>query len=188
MNKNLITLLISIVAFSLLYTIALPLYTDTGLNLLEKKSIMVLQSENEELKQSLDTAKSLATYVQTESINFNEIPPIEKMRIDMSIPKKIDLVRVINDVNQMANNNNLAIEGTRFARSSQGASNIPNLNFYKIDFTLEGSYSDFKNFVKVVENSLQLYTIKTISFTKTDDARTPEFKFNVSLETYETNN
>ncbi len=191
MNKTILNSAIFIIAFLLMYSFAYPFYNGGGLKVFpDKRSVTELQGENKELEDSYDTAKSLSQNTKSESAAFANIDQVQRTRINAAIPKEVDISRTINDINQLVKNSNMKMTDIKFTKNTNGSRTLNKLTVYQLNFSLEGSYPDFKSFARAMENSLQLYTIKAISFSDSSaaDEGVGLFKYNMTVDSYETKN
>jgi Tfp pilus assembly protein PilO len=191
MNKTILNSAIFIVAFLLMYSFAYPFYNGGGLKVFpEKKSVTELQAENKELSDSYGIAKSLSQNTKSESAAFAGISQQEKDRINLAIPKEMDISRTINDINQLVKNTGLKMTDIKFTKNSNSSKTLSKLTVYQLNFSLEGEYPKFKTFLKSMENSLELYTVKSISLAESTGAEDAAglFKYNMTVDAYETKN
>jgi Tfp pilus assembly protein PilO len=174
-----------------MYSFAYPFYNGGGLKVFpEKKSVTELQAENKELSDSYGIAKSLSQNTKSESAAFASISQQEKDRINLAIPKEMDISRTINDINQLVKNTGLKMTDIKFTKNSNSSKTLSKLTVYQLNFSLEGEYPKFKIFLKNMENSLELYTVKSISLAESTGVEDGAglFKYNMTVDAYETKN
>lgn len=191
MNKTILNSAVVIIAFFVAYLFAYPFYNGGGLKVFpSKKSVTELQGENKELNESYETAKSLSQNTKNESTAFANINKYEKDRINAAIPKEIDISRTVNDINQLIRNNNLKMTDIKFTKNTNSSKTLSKLTVYQINYSLEGKYPEFKKLLKDIENSLELYTIKSLSISEAtgEEDMVGVFKYNVTMNAYETRN
>ncbi len=191
MNKTILNSAIFIISFLIMYSFAYPFYNGGGLKVFpDKKSVIELQGENRELEDSYEIAKSLSQNTKSESAAFANIDQLQRARINAAIPKEVDISRTINDINQLVKNSNMKMTDIKFTKNINGSKTLNKLAVYQINFSLEGSYPDFKGFTRAIENSLELYTIKAVSFSDSSVGQEGLglFKYNMTVDAYETKN
>ncbi len=189
MNKTLINGLLFAVAFAVVWLFAYPLYASTEgiLSILNRKSVQDYKMENIELKSALVTATELGKSGSENVAAYNSLDPNIKNRIGMAIASTVDIPRTLNDISALADQSGMIISDMRFSKTGNAKEKVANISSYEIGFNVKGNYSSFKSLIASIENSLQIYTIKNISFSGETDQTGPAktTKYSVVLELYE---
>lgn len=180
MSKNLFKLLLGVGSFAIYYIILNPLYTGMGSIWQPERSISSLRDLNLQYSETLQQANTL--YAQAENLRtqYNSIPDLAKEKMGLMVPDNVDPVRLLNEVNNIANQTGLAISDLGYISSPQ---TMGNYGTYTVSFTVTTTYSKFKELMHNYETSLRLFTIKNVAFavSQKDSAL---IDFQVKLETY----
>ena len=184
-KENIITIILYIISFCIVYAVAFPIYNGHGINTLGTSNIIYEIAKQKDLKALELTANNLVSSGKAQYLAYSEIDPEKISRIDISIPKKIDIARVVNDISKVADQYKLKMSETKFSKNTN-SKKYNNLNVYDLSFSFEGDYLAFKEFLNEMQNSLQIYNIKSVSFTKSENQiSSGSYKFLLSLEAFE---
>ncbi len=186
-SENLIIIALYLTSFLIVYTVAIPLYSGAGSlkAFPDSSNVMYELARHKDLESLYDEAVKLKDNGLKESVSYKNIDQAKKLRIDLALPKKIDMARVINDLDKIAHSHNMNNTSISFSKipSSSAYSGV---NIYLLNLALEGTYLNFKEYMDAVQNSLQLYNVKSLSFSKSDSQTVAgAYNFSVSLETFE---
>lgn len=190
MNKTYVNGILFASAFAIVWVFAYPLYASTdGIPaFLNRKSVQDYKMENIELQSALVTATELGKTGSENVTAYNALDPNIRTRIGMAIADTVDIPRTLNDISTLADQSGMLISDMRFAKTSN--INDTKISSYEIGFNVKGSYASFKGLISSIENSLQLYTIKNISFSGDSDQSAQStgnrsIKYSVVVELYE---
>ena len=111
------------------------------------------------------------------------------LKIDTALPQKLSLPEFLNFIQKASSQSNLSLRGMSPAVTSslekaaegeprQGRGGIKET---RISFVLAGDYSDFKNFLSILEKSARLIDIENFSFSSSKEG---QFNFNLAIKVY----
>lgn len=148
------------------------------------QNTQVLSAQTSDYGNALNESKNLMS--QRDSLNnqYDQIQQTDLDRIQKMLPDSVDNVRLIIDINGIANKFGLTIKNLQVG-SGDGGTLGPNNNPYgsiSLSFTVSSSYSAFQEFLQSLEQSLRLVDITSVTFTSTDKSNI--YDFNVTLQTY----
>lgn len=176
---------------------AFPLYAGNGQNILNRKSVMDLRKESEQKQNELSLAKELQERAEKETAAYESIDADLKEKINKMIFTTVDIPRLFNDISILVKNSGLKMGNITYAKTS-APDGLNQLNSYKISLSVSGDYLKFRDFMKSMQNSLQLYRISSIFFTsvKSTDTRNAQDlggisggqRFNIVFDVYEFKN
>lgn len=164
-----------------------PTYTAvTGSSNIEEKSITELQSEEKDYTDALVKTAGIERIRTGLAAKFDKIDPEDQKKIEKMLPDHIDSVRLIIDINNIGakygmslNNILLTASGVVPAATSKpvtsSAAPAPDetlsvgpdgsvYNSIKLGFTITGSYGNFIQFLKELEESLRVVDVTSLSF------------------------
>ena len=182
-KDKLINVALFLLSFAFIYMIAYPMYAGSGYNVLGKSNIMFEYAKNRELKNLQAVAIDLKDNGVNQSTAYANVDKYKKSRIETALPSKIDIARVINDIDKMAEKSNVKLSDIKFTKIANNKK-FSELNIYNIGFTMSGDYLNFKSFLSTIEKSLELYNIKNLTISKKDSAEN-EYTYTVTLEAFE---
>lgn len=171
------------------------------------KDVQLLQAEVAENNKTLDIAKKLSTRREELRARFNQISQDEKAELEKLLPDTVDNVRLIIDINNIAEQFGIVIrdisinseEETGTQTSSvrtQGSSfegvieensiqyvDTTKIGVISFSFSVSAKYEVFLEFLKQLEESLRIVDIRNIEINRnTEDGVFYDYK--VTLDTY----
>lgn len=180
-NKNLINLVLISFSALMLYSVAIPAYNGLGDGPLGIKGMVQSYYKNKNITDSLNSAIAISADSDGQVFGYKNINQDYLTKLDQSIPTKKEIIRNINDVDLLAKDNKLKITSIKFTKPVQ----IKNIKSHVLTLSATGDYFAFSNFLKKLETSLELYSIKTLTITTDPIENT--LGYNLTIETYETN-
>lgn len=181
----------------IMWFFAFPLYAGNGQNILNRKSVMDLRKESEQKQNELALAKELQERAEKETAAYESIDADLKDKINKMIFTTVDIPRLFNDISILVKNSGLKMGSITYAKTS-APDGLNQLNSYKISLSVSGDYLKFRDFMRSMQNSLQLYRISSIFFTSvksTDTRNTQDVggisggqRFNIVFDVYEFKN
>ena len=185
-TEDLVTGLLYVASAVLLLGFAYPMYNGGGYPILSNSSNVIYEiARNEDIKLLYTEAVNLKNTGVSQATSYTNIDSVKRSRIETAVPLKMDVPRVINDLDKIANKNKMIMVTIGFSKIENN-SKYPSLNVYNFNLSVQGSYSDFRNYIKTIEDSLQIYNIKTLAFSRKENQKeTDNYTFAITLEAYE---
>ncbi len=147
--------------------------------------IIDLQSELAKFKDISDSSNKIVAEQKNLVSKKNSIPTADQDRLKKLLPNNIDNIRLIVEISDIANRENLNIKNISVGEVSQNPGSIgPSGGKYgtlTLKFTVNATYTSFISFLKDLENNLRLIDVTDINFTATNSG---SYDFNVTLNTY----
>jgi cell division protein FtsB len=172
-------LLIAIVA-TLYFEVISPLYSGGGQLLTFDSTITSLRSENASYDATVEQAKLLIAQAGELKQGYEAIPEDKRQDLGVMVPTSIDPVRLIDEVNSIAEQNGFVLSDVSYIDSNnlgKGRSG------YTVSFITKGNYLRFTELIKSLEKSLRIFVVTSVSFsapTQAGDLTT----FQVRLDSY----
>ena len=185
-KENIIIISLYAISIFLIIGVAYPIYSGGGLKVLPNTSnIMYELARYDSLKDLELEALKLKDNGIIQAENYINISQDKKSRIDVSIPEKIDIGRKINDLAKIAQAHKMKMSDIKFSKNTVNKK-FPDLNTYDMSMSLEGEYLNFRDYINTVQNSLQIYNIKSLSFSRSDSQdQVSNYKFSLTVEAFE---
>ena len=183
---NLITpVILIIISIGTFFMYVDPSYRGTNLSS-GVKSIQELQNEDAQYQASLDNTTAIRMKRQALIDKENGINPADLSRLQKLLPDNIDNIKLVIDMNQIAQNHNLTLKDVRLDTSIKTDPNKLGVDISKhgtvgLSFSVTSSYDNFQNFLTDLEKSLRLVEVTDLSVTGSDNGI---YTFSVGLKTY----
>lgn len=150
--------------------------------------VRVLQEDVAKHNEALDKANELRELRGALEDKRNGIDDTNVERLLKLLPNNLDSVRLVLDLDAIAIKYgmrlaNLSIEEKLDTptRGELSAADTRKYNEINIGFTVKGSYTNIRSFIRALESSLRLVDIESISFTEEAEGL---YTFKIDLKTY----
>lgn len=150
-----------------------------------------------------DTALTNATKLQAQrdalNTKYRSLPPASVARLEKLLPNTADNIRLIIDIQQMAQSYGMSLSTIKFdagqgaaaaasgalssASSAEVAAASQDYGTFDLTFSTTATYANFQSFIKDVESSLRLTDIQSVDFSA-GDVQKGTTVFTVKLRTY----
>jgi len=163
------------------------------------EQIGALQERQEEYKDALNAADELFK-LRDELVNkYNSFSTADLRRLQKFLPKQIDDVRLLLDIDQIAEGYDITLEEIEISDVGeknkntkgavrQGDEDDIDLNTLGLSFTFDATYDEFVDFFKDLESSLRIVDITELSFRSVESGENEKYSnvytFSVALQTY----
>ena len=184
--KNIISIIIAIAAIASFVLVVQPQY----------KEIQELQKKSGELEQVLANARKLQSLRDDLLQKRNSLNQSDLVRLEKMIPDNVDNVKLILELQNVANQYNLQIETANTAKEDEVAPGSEkkekkeaslvdiesrDYGIITLNFNLSGSYQNFLSFLRDIERNLRVTDIRNVGFASSG---TDTYNFQLSLDTY----
>lgn len=180
MSKNLLYALMLVSSFALYYVVINPLYTGIGSLWQPEKGIVTLRDSNAQYDAALAKVQSLSEQADALRGQYEAVSPEVKEKMATMVPESIEPVRLMSEVNTIANGTGLIIHDLNYSEIPASAAGTK--GSYAVSFTVNTSYIRFKELMRNYETSLRLFTIKSVVF-NVPTVEGENINFQVRLET-----
>ncbi len=187
--RSLLPILLVGVAITVFFMYTNPAYSGTG-------GILDLQTQEASYNDALSNAKALQSVRDTLAEKYNALPPADLERLSKLLPDNVNNIRLLIDIKGVADKHNMQIQNVKFqtAQNPSPQNSVPtNSNAlaaeskdygpFDLEFSTNGSYSDFVGFVSDIEKSLRIVDINTVDFSSADD-KTSTYRYDLTVTTY----
>jgi Tfp pilus assembly protein PilO len=179
--KNIISIIVIGISIATIVLVVQPQYTE----------IQEMQRTETELERVLNNARRLQSLRDDLLEKRKSIANTDIRRLEKLIPESADNVKLILEFEQISNKNNLSIQAASAVKdddtegSSQQTFDIETNDYgvITLDFTLQGTYSDFISFLQDIEKNLRITDIKNLTISPSDGDGS-SYSFDITIDTY----
>jgi len=176
------------------------------------KNISDLKSQVSSYNEALNNSKALEAERDKLTQKYNTIDPVNLSKIEKFLPDNVNNIRLILEIEKMASPYGMALKdvkydtlvkkdvttGTGIAVGSGAtettkegiAKNLPkNYGIWDLEFSTQGTYNNFVNFVKDLEKNLRIVDISSIEFSSSvgtglNPSLSEAYKYSFKIKTY----
>lgn len=182
--KKFIPLILIIVSIGVFFSFIDPEYDE----------IKVLLDTREENKEMLELAEELKRKREELQRDFRNISAEQKRDLNRLLPETVDNVRLILDINNIAESFGLIITGISVSDNQkakvveQGSVQTgEEIGVISLGFSVVAPYELFIDFMQDLEESLRIVDIRSLNITPAENVTVsgePFYNYSVSLDTY----
>lgn len=179
------------ISIALFFTFTNPLYKD----------IVLLREEVNNYNEALDNSKALENERDKLTQKYNAIRGENLDRLQKLLPEGVDNIRLVLEIEKLATPYGMVLKDVKYDAtqkdSTSTASEITSgqvvgqnlrkdYGIWNLEFSTEGTYNNFINFVKDIENNLRIVDIASVSFSSNSNSNTLSsiYKYNFKIKTY----
>ena len=181
------------VAIAGFFTLTNPFYQDIS------KERMEIASYNE----ALDNSKALEAERDKLTQKYNSFDPEDLSRLQKLVPDNVDNIRLILEIDKIASPYGMVLKDVKYNASDQdsvsspvaaaikGGKNSLNKDYsvWDLEFSAQGTYSNFINFIKDLENNLRIVDVSSIRFSSSSNlglnpSLPVAYKYSFKIKTY----
>jgi len=185
------------IAFAGFFTFTNPLFKD----------VSSFRKDLVSYNEALTNSKALEAERDKLTQKYNTIDPENLVKLQKFLPDNVDNIRLILEIEKIAapygmtlkdvrydttnkkditNNNGTVAQTTTTTETSQKT-----YGAWELEFSTQGTYTNFTNFLKDLENNLRIVDVSSIQFSseggaglKTSPTSSEIYKFNFKVKTY----
>jgi hypothetical protein len=179
--KALLPIVLMIVSIALFFLQVTPLYSE----------VKGLRAESAQYDEALGYASELETLRVELAQKLESFPDQDLARLDHFLPRRLDTVRIILDVDGIALRNGVRLadfavgepKATQSQAKGKTATTNTGYSTVSLGFTFTSSYGSASQFIRDLQRSLRLLDI-TMLTVKPSNTVPGQYDFNISLDTY----
>lgn len=150
------------------------------------RSIQSLQQEDAQYQAALNNTTAIRQKRDSLVAKMSNFNSIDLSRLTKLLPDNVDNIKLVIDMNQIAQNHalvikNIKLNNTISADASKLGQDNSKFGTVGLSFSVSSSYDNFQNFLADLEKSLRLVDITDLSVAGND---TGIYDFAVTLKTY----
>ena len=175
MTRFIMPIILIGIAVAAFFMLANPIFND----------ISALKTQVTSYNEALNNSKALENKRDTLTAKYNTIDPNDLIKLQKLLPDNVDNIRLILEIGQIAApygmvltnvqydaSNSTAAPATAGAAVQGGAVASPapsDYGTFNLEFSVSGTYDNFINFTKDMENNLRIVDISSVSFFRTPE-------------------
>lgn len=166
------------------------------------KEISLKREQIASYNEALDNSKALEAERDKLTQKYNSINPDNLLKLQKLLPDNVDNIRLILEIEKIALPYGMVLKDVKYntkkeetetqtAGIAQGGVSLQPKDYGILDleFSTQGTYSNFVNFVKDLENNLRIVDISAVQFSSNigvgANKNLPEaYKYNFKIKTY----
>ncbi len=160
------------------------------------QEVKALRGESARYDAALTNSQQLQSERDALSEKYRNMPAEQIARLEKLLPDNADNIRLIINLQQMAQTYGMAISSIKFdanavdtSANSLAAVSVQeqqkDYGTFKLEFTTNGSYDSFQKFLKDMERSLRVTDIESIDFnSEGGNANKQSYLYTIKLRTY----
>jgi Tfp pilus assembly protein PilO len=171
--------------------------------------ITKIKTEIVSYNEALDNSKALENERDKLTKKFNTLDPNDLEKLQKLLPDNVDNIRLILEIEKLASPYQMILRNVKY-NSTLASKKKTSLNTgtetqtpteptvglsgpesskeygeWTLGFTTEGTYSDFVNFVKDIENNLRIVDISSVTFSSDSEDKLKDKKKPIDSYTYD---
>lgn len=161
--------------------------------------IKILRADKAEYDTALDNSKILQTIRGELSDKYKNFDPDDLAKLERLLPNNVDNIKLILEIQRVAATYGMTLRNVKFdtdaaaATANQAgfvtggaAQTAPKKDYgtFDLEFSTEGSYSNFVSFLTDLEKSLRIVDVKGITFTSTTAGGSDTYRYDFKITTY----
>lgn len=201
MMRFIMPIILIAVSIVLFFVFANPIYNE----------ILVLRGEVASYNEALDNSKALENERDKLTAKYNAINPENLTKIAKLLPENVDNIRLILEIEQIALPYGMVLKDVQYDTAETEANNTTgnapiqgggitkttpkDYGIFELSFSTTGTYNNFINFTKDIENNLRIVDMSSIVFSSNNVANvssnpssktvsTEVYKYDFKIKTY----
>lgn len=177
--KNIWPIILIAISVGLFFFYIDPAYKEIQELGLQKQEYDTVLANAEEFQKKRDELRQ----------KYNQFSPDEVEKLRKLLPDTVDNVRLILDIDNIATQHDIVIQNISIIQSESNnkQSSSRSTSAYGeigVSFSFSASYSQFRSFLRDLEDSLRLVDITDITASKTKSTEGSGLNYTMSLKTY----
>lgn len=166
--------------------------------------IKELKVEDKSYSEALRNSKALEDERDKLTKKSNSIDPADIAKLQKLLPDNIDNIRLILEIEQIASPYGMVLKDIKYNPTAKDTANptargiegggaprqtaSTDYGVWDLEFSTMGSYNNFLNFTKDLENNLRIVDISSITFSSDTpsgpNSNSSSYKYNFKIKTY----
>lgn len=169
-------LILIILAIATFFVFIDPLY----------KEVKVLKQKKADNDKMLELAEQLQRKREQLQNDYNAIKPLEREQLAKLLPDTVDNVRLILDINNIADDYNVAIKNILVSSdeavvASETQTTVADVGTISLSFSITATYDIYLNLLKDLEEALRLVDIRSLEIGRGEGIF---YDYSITLDTY----
>ena len=167
------------------------------------KEVSALKAQAASYNQALDNSKALEDERDKLTKKYSDIDPENLEKLLKLLPDSVDNIRLILEIEKIASPYGMVLKDVKYDTEKKDTSpdgsispiaqlnnDLANKDFgaWDLEFSTEGSYPNFLNFMRDLESNLRIVDVSSIQFTAGDttskNITSENYKYGFKIRTY----
>lgn len=160
------------------------------------KDITVLKQEVNSYDEALNNSKVLEQEKEILTKKYNIIGAENLDKLQKLLPSSVDNIRLVLEIEKIASLYGMSVKDVKYDSIQSTASTagvlsggtrnlVKDYETLNLEFSTEGTYTNFLNFIKNLENNLRIIDINSITFSSTAGSSLQDiYKYTFKIKTY----
>lgn len=182
------------IAFAIFFVFATSLWQD----------IALLRTQASAYNEALNNSKALENERDKLTVKYNSISPENLEKLEKLLPENVDNIRLILEIGEIASPYGMVLKDVKYntteevppeAAGAIGAAQPPRVatrgdyGVWDLEFSTNGTYANFLNFVRALESNLRIVDISSIEFSSNvnvgaNPALPEAYRYSFKIKTY----
>lgn len=182
MNRSITAIVLVVIAIGLYFTVTKTVLSDAS----------KVNESNKEYEKALQNVNILLQKSDELNDKYKRLSEEQRERLEKMVPQKVDNIRLIIDLNDIAYKFGFVLKGIQantasantniqVSPSQPGMISTPTLETVTVTFGVTAPYQQFINFMQELERSLRIFDVTGLSVTSADSGI---YEWKVELKTY----
>ncbi len=141
------------------------------------KDVLQLREQMASYNEALDNSKVLENERDKLTKKYNAIDPGDLVKLQKLLPDNVDNIRLILEIEKIASPYGMILKDVKYdiiskseaknagvIQPSEAQSQTKDYGTWSLEFSIQGSYNSFLNFLKDLENNLRIVDVSSIAF------------------------
>ena len=167
------------------------------------ENVLIEREQVASYNEALDNSKALEAERDKLTQKYNSFDPENLSKLQKLLPDNVDNIRLILEIEKIASPYGMVLKDVKYdatskdtpisqtAGTTQAVKNSTGKDYsvWNLEFSIQGTYNNFTNFVKDLENNLRIVDISSIQFSSNAGAGispslSESYKYNFKIKTY----
>lgn len=167
------------------------------------KSISLERGQVASYNEALDNSKALEAERDKLTQKYNSFDPENLSKLQKLLPDNVNNIRLILEIEKIASPYGMVLKDVKYDATNDTVATSPTIGVAKggtnslnkdygtwnLEFSTQGTYNNFNNFVKDLENNLRIVDISSIQFSSggkigLSPSLQEAYKYNFKIRTY----
>ena len=164
------------------------------------QALGTLRTQAADYNEALNNSKILQTIRGTLSDKYKSMSPEDLARLNKLLPDNVDNIKLILEIQRIASTYGMTLQNVKFDTTEKpvtstqagfvtagAAQSAPKKDYgvFPLEFSTQGSYSNFVSFMSDLEKSLRIVDVQAITFTSSaTQAGSDTYKYDFKINTY----
>ena len=167
------------------------------------ENVLIEREQVASYNEALDNSKALEAERDKLTQKYNSFDPENLSKLQKLLPDNVDNIRLILEIEKIASPYGMVLKDVKYdatskdtpisqtAGTTQAVKNSTGKDYsvWNLEFSIQGTYNNFTNFVKDLENNLRIVDISSIQFcsnagTGISPSLSESYKYNFKIKPY----